>query len=238
MSFSIPTLRAFCNKIGGIATLNAPVISTNGDCGGCGYAVSGTITADVGNRVAYKIVSYSDSSTTVSCSSYDNITTGNIAYFDNTGLGGDHFPCVSRMPNGARILAVACNGSAFSNTANEYLTAIACPTSIPEPTISITSNTGEVVNFTVTSNYCDTTYIEFGPDFGNNPQACSQYGGPPDPTTSSSISITGSGTVYVGSLSCNSGSTYGIKAKTYWDGNLSTCTALESSIASAAGTIN
>lgn len=234
MSFSIPTLRAFCNKITG--TLNAPVISMVGDCGSCGYNVSGTITADVGNRVAFKVTTFSDSSSMVSCSDYTYITTGNIAYLDNT-VGTDHFSCVSRMPSGARILAVACNGSAFSNTANEYLTAIACPTSIPAPTINIVSNTGGVVTYNVTTQYCSTTYVN---DSSRSAPQCQ----PPSPDANNIISdprftVVGSGVTSSNYTvtNCTQGANVSIVAVTVWDTN-PLCTNLQSSVSSTGVTVN
>ena len=214
MSFSIPTLRAFCNKIGGIATLNTPVISMVGDCGGCGpLATSGTITTDIGNRIAVRIGTYSDNFS-LSCSNFDYLTTGNIAYLDNLG-GQDHIGCVNRMPSGARIQAMACNGSAFSNIANEYLTAIACPTTIDPPTINVISFTpfGDLV-YTVTSKYCHTTYFTHSdssifcqPPATINPSNSSTYKG----------TVTGSGvtsSTQTWNINC---STYNIVAVTYFN---------------------
>lgn len=114
-----------------------------------------------------------------------------------------------------------------------------CPDLIPAPIINIVSNSSQIVSFTVTSNYDNNTYITFGPDFPGNPQACSQFSinDVPDPTESSPIYISGSGSVYQGNLSCSSNIDFVIKARTYWNGSI-VCPPLQSSIVLETGKIN
>lgn len=211
MSFSIPTLRAFISKANII--LNAPTINMNGDCG-CGYNVSGTITADVGNTIAFRTTVYSDNSTTVSCSDYAYMTSGNIAYLDNS-TATDHYSCVSRMPSGFRVLAVSCNGSNSSSVSNAYGTSIACPTTINAPTINVLSFTpyGNL-SYTIKSNSCHTTYFTHSdsnifcqPPATINPSNSSTYKG----------IVTGSGvtsSTQTYNINC---ATYNIVAVTYFN---------------------
>lgn len=260
MSFSIPTLKGFVTKFTG--TLSSPtfnIVGVTGTCGDCNVAaMSGTITAVAGAKVAFKILGYSDTSS-ASCSDYQFLTVGNIASFNDCTSPippTDDFGPLSRMPNGLRIVAVACSGANFSSPSEVSFSAIPCPSTLSAPTISITSNQAlsseeSVVDFTVTSNACGTTYITYGPNFGggaSNSLACDQYGmsgGTADPTDTQSCNtslngceyrcIVGSGAVFTGSFSCTNLADYSIKAKTYF--SKTGCTSLSSSITESTGTM-
>lgn len=233
MSFAIPTLRCFINKIGiQGATLSTPVWSAEGYCECGSLSVSGTVTVDVGSVVAYKIGTYSQSPV-VSCGSYDGITTGNIAYFDNTGAGGDHFSCLNATPSGTHAVFIACNGSQFSNILDVYVDQIVCPTVIPAPTINIGSivdngNGTSTLGYTVTSNYCTDTYIEDNDSIGG-PSATPGPGQFKYHIQNSGVT---SSTAYI---TLGTGGTYDIRAITYF--MRSPCTTAASTETNAGGTL-
>ena len=238
MSFSIPTLRAYRIVSGGDAFLTPPVIDSFSDVGGtCSSCLTGIITAPVGSVVRFNLFYTPD---TVSCSSYAYSTTGNIAYFKESPniSNQDEFSCLNRVPSGIYIHAISCSGSTSSTVSTTNFVAVACRTPVA-PTITVGSKTvsgnNTTLNYTVTSNDCTTTYFNDSDGTPYNYQNCGQ--GSSDPTnTSYQYSISGSGTTSTTKqLTCTTGTTYSIKAITYYTNN--NCTTTTSTITSSAGTL-
>jgi hypothetical protein len=237
MSFSIPTLRAYRINTGGSLFLDPPTIGSFSDVGGtCSSCLTGVITAPVGSVVRFNLF-YTPG--TVSCSSYVYSTTGNIAYFKESpnGSNQDEFGCLTRVPSGVYIHAISCSGATSSTVSTTNFAAVACRTPVA-PTITVGSKTVNgfltTLNYTVTSNDCTTTYFNDS-DGAPNYTFCGQP--PNDPTdTSYKYSISGSGTTSTTKqLTCTTGSTYNIRAITYYTNN--NCTTTTSSVTLASGAL-
>lgn len=237
MSFSIPTLRAYRIVSGGGDFLTPPVIGDFSDVGGtCSSCLTGIITSPVGSTVRFNLF-YTPG--TVSCSSYGYSTTGNIAYFKESpnGSNQDEFSCLNRVPSGVYIHAISCSGSTSSTVSTTNFAAVACRTpAAPTITLGSTATSGiyKTLNYTVTSNDCTTTYFNDS-DGAPNYTFCGQPLN--DPTnTSYKYSISGSGTTSTTKqLACTPGTTYTIKAVTYYTNN--NCTTTISTITTSTGSL-
>ena len=238
MSFSIPTLRAYRINTGGSVFLDPPTIGSFSDVAGtCSSCLTGVITAPVGSVVRFNLFYTAG---TVSCSSYGYSTTGNIAYFKESpnGSNQDEFNCLTRVPSGIYIHAISCSGATSSTVSTTNFGAVACRTPVA-PTITVGSKTvngfNTTLNYTVTANDCSTTYFNDSDGTPYNYQNCGQ--GAANPTnTNYMYSISGSGTTSTTKqLTCTTGTSYAIKAITYYTNN--NCTTTTSSVTSAVGTL-
>jgi len=218
MSFSITTLRAYRINTGGSLFLDPPTIGAFSDVGGtCSSCLTGIITAPIGSVVRFNLF-YTPG--TVSCASYGYSTTGNIAYFKESpnGSNQDEFGCLTRVPSGVYIHAISCSGATSSTVSTTNFASVACRTPVA-PTITLGSKTTSgiytILNYTVTSNDCSTTYFNDS-DGAPNYTFCGQPLN--DPTNISyKYSISGSGTTSTTKqVGCTPGTTYTIKAVTYY----------------------
>ena len=212
MSFSIPTLRGFINKInqveggeGGIAP-EAPIFSLTVGC----YGLYGTIsTATEGATIRW-----TNDGSDPTCSTGNEIacSTATIVPTNQTPGSCEDIIEITASPSSTTIKAIACLAGVASSITSDTFN-FNCPVSISAPSISASCPNGQggfgclngVIQFTITDTSAECVDIRY---------TISEGSPPADPTLSDG-GVLGGGTVTYNGTTVGNGVPVYIKAKAF-----------------------